>query len=112
MPASYEVTLTPSALGDVERLYQFLRDKNPAAADRMLTAIKVTIARLSTMPLVGRPLPETVLRALVVRFGKGGYVCVYEVTGRSVLVARVFHGREDRNVGLSGLIAPPDPRGD
>ncbi|MGQ0564154.1 MAG: type II toxin-antitoxin system RelE/ParE family toxin [Gemmobacter sp.] len=96
MPASYEVALISSALADLDRLDCFLRDKNPIAANRMLAAIKVAVMRLSTMPLIGRPVPETALRAMVVRFGKGSYVCLYEVREQKVLVARVFHEREDR----------------
>jgi plasmid stabilization system protein ParE len=95
MPAPHDVALTPGALADLERLDHFLRGKNPAAADRMLAAINAGLSRLSTMPLVGRPVPATTLRALIVRFGKGSYVCLYRVQGHRVLVARVFHGRED-----------------
>ncbi len=99
MPAPYQVALTPGALADLDRLDQFLRAKNPATADRMLAAIHTSLSRLSTMPLTGRPIPQSSLRALVVRFGKGGYVCLYEVREQMVLVARVFHGREDRKAG-------------
>ena len=95
MPAPYTVALTPGALADLDRLDQFLRDVNPAAADRMLTAINTGLTRLTTHPHSGRPVPASTLRALIVRFGKGGYVCLYEVRGQMVLVARVFHGRED-----------------
>jgi addiction module RelE/StbE family toxin len=95
MPTPYEVALTPDALADLDRLDQFLRDKNPKAADRMLAAIDAGLTRLCTMPLVGRPVRASSLRALIVRFGQGSYVCLYEVRGALVLVARVFHGRED-----------------
>jgi len=35
-------------------------------------------------------------RELLVRFGRHGYVVQYRVEGEEVLVARVFHGLEDR----------------
>lgn len=95
MPDAYEVALTPGALAEIDRLDTFLRQKNPAAADRMLATITTAFDRLATHPLSGRPIPDTRLRAIVVRFGKGGYVCLYEVREALVLVARVFHGRED-----------------
>ena len=87
MPTPYTVALTPGALADLDRLDTFLRDRNPAAADRMLSAITTGLSRLSTMPLTGRPIPQSALRALVVRFGKGGYVCLYEVREQMVLFA-------------------------
>ncbi len=99
MPGPYTVALTPGALADLDRLDQFLRHRNPAAADRMLTAITNALTRLTSHPLSGRTLPASSLRALIVRFGEGGYVCLYEVRDHLVLVARVFHAREDRSGG-------------
>ena len=99
MPDAYQVTLTPGALADLDRLDTFLREKNPAAADRMLAAITTALGHLATAPFTGLRLPTSPLRAKLVRFGKGGYVCLYEVRGPMVLVARVFHGREDRGSG-------------
>ena len=96
MPAPYQVALTPGALADLDRLDHFLREKNRAAVDRMLAAIHKALTRLSTHPLLGRPVPVSTLRALIVRFGKGGCECLYELRDRMVLVARVFHQREDR----------------
>ena len=99
MPAPYTLALTPGALADLDRLDQFLRHRNPAAADRMLMAIINALTRLTSHPLSGRSLPASPLRALIVRFGKGGYVCLYEVRDHMVLVARVFNAREDRSAG-------------
>ena len=95
MPDAYTVTLTPGALSDIERLDHFLRDKNPAAANRMLAAFDTAFARLAINPLDSPAVPQTTLRARIVRFGKGGYVCLYAVRERAVTVARLFNGRED-----------------
>jgi plasmid stabilization system protein ParE len=95
MPASYDVALTPEALADLDRLDHFLRERNPAAADRMLDTITTSLLRLSSMPNLGRPIPASSLRARMVQFGKGGYVCLYEVREPLLIVARVFHTRED-----------------
>ena len=103
MPDARTVALTPGALADLDRLDQFLRDKNPAAADRMLTAIMATLDRLSTAPFTGHIVVASALRAKVVRFGKGSYVCLYEVRGQTILVARVFHAKEDRVSGGGDL---------
>ena len=99
MPDAYTVTLTPGALSDLERLDDFLRAKNPAAANRMLAAFNTAFARLAISPFESPIVPLTTLRARIVRFGTGGYVCLYGVRGRAVIVARLFHGREDWLVG-------------
>ena len=97
MPDAYEVALTPGALADLDRLDTFLRDKNPVAADRMLGALNAAFASLASNPFMGHKVHGSSLRARIVGFGKGGYVCLYDVRGKVVLVARVFHGREDRS---------------
>ena len=97
MPDAYDVALTPGALADLDRLDRFLRDKNPAAADRFLGTLNAAFARLATNPFTGHMVHGTTLRARIVGFGKSGYVCLYEVRGQRVFVARVFHGREDRD---------------
>ena len=95
MPDAYTVALTPGALSDLDRLDTFLREKNPAAADKMQNALTSAFARLAENPFDSPALPTTTLRARTVRFGKGGYICLYEVRGRTVLIARLFHGREN-----------------
>ena len=60
MPDAYQVTLTTGALADLDRLDSFLREKNPAAADRMLAAITAALGHLATSPFTGPnspPLP-------------------------------------------------------
>ena len=95
MPDTYTVALTPGALDDLDRLDRFLRDKNPPAANRMLTAFNATFARLAENPFDSPALHATPLRARTVRFGQRGYVCLYEVRGRTILIARLFHAREN-----------------
>ena len=95
MPEAYRVTLTPGALADLDRLDRFLREKNPSAADRMLAAFDMAFTRLSENPFDCPAISGMGLRARVVRFGKGGYVCLYAVRGESVVVVRLFHARED-----------------
>ena len=95
MPAPYDVALTPGALGDIDRLDRFLRDKSLAAANRMLGAFEAAFGQLAANPFASPTVAGSALRAKVVRFGRDGYVRLYEVRGRTVLVARLFHGRED-----------------
>lgn len=95
MPDTYTVTLTPGALADIDRLDQFLREKNPAAANKMLVALETTFLHLSENPFAGPAFSTSTLRARTVRFGKGGHIYLYDIRGPSVVVARLFHARED-----------------
>ena len=97
MPAPVPVALSPGALADIDRLDRFLRPKNPAAANRMLAAFDAAFGRLATNPRLGRRVGEAdAMRALVVRFGRGGYFVLYEVQEALVVVVRVYHGKEER----------------
>lgn len=97
LPDAYAVTLTPGALSDLDRLDRFLREKNPAAANRMLAAFNSAFQRLTENPFDSPSRPTESIRARIVRFGKGGYICLYRVNDRNVTVARLFHAKEDWN---------------
>jgi plasmid stabilization system protein ParE len=95
MPDTYTVALTPGALDDLDRLDRFLREKNPAAADRMLNAFDAAFTRLAENPFSSALLAPTTTRARIVRFKKGGYICLYEVRDKYIVVTRLFRDRED-----------------
>jgi plasmid stabilization system protein ParE len=93
---SHRVIVLPGARSDLLRLNAFLAMKNPRAAHRAMDAIEVGLRSLSTMPL--RHAEDTQgLRTLNIRFGRSGCVACYRVDGDTVVAARVFHMREDRD---------------
>ena len=91
-----EVRLTSIANRDLVRVVDFLADWNPAAALRAHDTLEAAIQSLDTFSERGRPGPEPDLRELIVPFGSGAYVVQYRVEPTTVVVARIFHGREDR----------------
>ncbi len=85
------------ALDDVRRLYDFLLDRDPAAAGRAARAIRAGADRLLDSPEIGRPLADgTGRRELVIPFGGGAYVLRHRIHDDTVVLIRVRHGREDR----------------
>ncbi len=96
--ARYKVRFTPEAEDDLLRLYDFLLDKDVAAAERALDAIREAIELLRFSPfscrkaLADRPF----LRELIVPFGSAGYVALFEIgSGRTVNILAVRHQREE-----------------
>ncbi len=87
---------TPDALRDIARLHRFLATKDRAAAGRAVAAIRGGVRLLTGHPEVGRPVddmpPE--FREWPVAFGAGGYLVLYRLDGRSVVILAVRHGRE------------------
>ncbi|MGH7858029.1 MAG: type II toxin-antitoxin system RelE/ParE family toxin [Candidatus Binatia bacterium] len=70
------VVYSRNALANLERAFDFLREKDPEAATAAAEAIATAIEALAAHPLVGRPLPSG-LRELVISYGKTGYVALY-----------------------------------
>jgi plasmid stabilization system protein ParE len=70
-----QVKWLPEALADVERQYEFLREKSPDAASRAAMVILDGAELLKSLPEVGRPMSdETGRRELVLSFGAGAFV--------------------------------------
>jgi plasmid stabilization system protein ParE len=90
------VIYSQRASQDLVRLYQFLAEKNPAAALRAITTIRDSMSSLQSMPKMGRPV-ENGLREWIIDFSSSGYVALYdlhEITDELVVLA-IKHQRED-----------------
>lgn len=87
----------PEALADLERLYEFLVDKDSAAAERAVRAIAGGADSLIEFPELGRPMgDDTGRRELFIPFGASAYVLRYRIHHDTVLIIRVWHSREAR----------------
>jgi len=94
----YRVRFTPDAEADLLRLYDFLLEKDLAAAERALEAIRAGIEMLGLSPFSCRKAvaDNPFLRELVIPFGSAGYVALFEIEGPStVTLLAVRHQRED-----------------
>lgn len=87
----------PEARDDIRRLFDFLVDKDPDAALRMLHRVRAGAATLLEFPRSGKRMDEdTERRELFVPFGVGAYVLRYRIRGEFVVIIRVWHSRELR----------------
>lgn len=102
---SYRVRLTPQAQADLERLFDFVLERELARegggdldlAQRALDAIHAGIQTLRSSPFTCRKAAASpFLRELVISFGHTGYVALFEVLDQAeVAIAAVRHQRED-----------------
>ncbi len=83
------------ALGDFERLTEFLLESAPEIALETVQLIEEAVDVLCNHPLIGRPV-EAGLRELIVSRGRTGYVVLYsfEPTDDAVLLLAIRHQRE------------------
>jgi len=95
----YRVRLTADALKDLDRLYDFLLERDLGAAERALTAIERALALLAYSAFSCR---KALLqnsprwRELLIPFGHSGYVALFEIEDeRTLTVTAVRHQREE-----------------
>lgn len=91
-----KIIFLPEANLDIERLFDFLSDKNLPAAEKALAKIKKQTRQLTKTPFIGKQLNNTSYRELYIPFGGGAYVLRYVVDENNVVIIRVWHGREER----------------
>ncbi len=91
-----EIIWLPEALADIERLYQFIHEKNPEAAKRAAEALLQGAELLKITPLAGRPMAdETGRREWFIVFGAWAYVLRYRLDKSTTVIFRVWHNREN-----------------
>lgn len=94
----YQVRYTKAAKEDLLRLYKFLVENDLEAAQSALGAIRKSIGLLQDFPFTCRKAsPDNpFLREMVISFGDGGYVALFEIEADSVVtVLTVRHQREE-----------------
>ena len=89
------VRYSPESLRDLAHIHEYIAERNPDAASRVLGRIRAAIDLLSEFPRIGHAgrAPET--REWVV---KGlPYVIVHEVHEDELIVLAIMHGAQDRD---------------
>ena len=95
---NYKVRLTTEAVQDLDRLYNFLLEKDLDAGARALAAIERAVALLAYSPFSCRKaLMQTNprWRELLIPFGHSVYVALFEIEDRTITVTAVRHQREE-----------------
>ena len=101
---SFKVRLTRDAEADLDRLFDFVLERELARDDGDLTlpeqamaALRAGFATLKTSPFTCRMAGQSpFLRELIVPFGRSGYVALFEIEDASnVVVVAVRHQLED-----------------
>ena len=91
------ILFAAEALADLERIFEFAFDRDPATALDDIARIRNAVLLLDEHPEIGRLAGSgSALRELVISHGKTGYVALYEYSAaeRIVRVVAVRHQRE------------------
>lgn len=89
------IRLSARAFADLERIFEFLAERDPATALAATRRIRDAILILSDHPLIGRR-ADALRRELIVSYGRTGYVALYRWFPKhdTVLVLAIRHQRE------------------
>jgi plasmid stabilization system protein ParE len=90
-----QVVLSAQALGDIERLREFMRQTAPETAESKVAAVFDALGVLGAHPRIGRR-KSGELRELVIGQGRTGYLAlyVYDEVRNIVRALRLRHQRE------------------
>ncbi|MEY2340713.1 type II toxin-antitoxin system RelE/ParE family toxin [Acidithiobacillus sp. IBUN Pt1247-S3] len=91
-----QVKYAPGAIRDLQRLREFLRPQNPAAARRAGETILQSVQILRHQPHIGRPVEDMSedYREWVIEFGDSGYVARYRIDAEVVTILAIRHQKE------------------
>jgi plasmid stabilization system protein ParE len=94
---NYQLRLAPRAADDLQRLFEFLTERDLNAAERLRPTIEKAFEFLQIFPFACRKAaPEhPLLREMVIEFGQAGFVALFEIEdSRTVTILAVRHQRE------------------
>jgi toxin ParE1/3/4 len=86
-----KIRFTQTAINEINDIFSYVAERNPAAALAVISEIDRTIARLARFPEMGHPKYKPDIRALPVgRFRR--YLVFYTIAGDEVVILNVRHG--------------------
>lgn len=93
----FTVRVSPAARADLERLYEFLAQRDIAAARRSLGVIRQAFEGLTLFPYSCRKLlpDDPTLRELIIPFGNAGYVVAFRIHEKEVRILAIRHQFEE-----------------
>jgi toxin ParE1/3/4 len=88
-----KVRISAKAKDDLRQIYRYLADKNPSAAESLVTDVDSKLELLGRFPFMGRERLDLAvgLRSVLV----WSYVIFYTVDGPEIVVIRLIDGRMD-----------------
>jgi toxin ParE1/3/4 len=98
---AHEIVYRPRAEEDLEAIYQFIAQDNPARAFSFVDQIQERCDLLRDSPEQGRARPDLRPGLRVVPYGRS-VVIAYQIAGDAIEIVRIFYGGQDYETIMSG----------
>ena len=90
------VKYSPESIGDLQRLVEFVEDKNPYAARRIAIDLQEGIERLKQFPQIGLPILKATNPEQLRDLYLSDYTVRYLMTDEVIYILRIWHGKENQ----------------
>lgn len=88
------VSYSPESIDDLIRLREFLKDKNPVAAQRIADEVLDGINKLKLFPKIGLPVFKAADPQSIRDLYIGKYTVRYLIGNNEIYILRMWHGKE------------------
>lgn len=88
-----KLTWTPRAAARLRSIFEYVSDRDRAAAGQLVSRIETAVGRLLGHPALGRPGLKRGTRELVIAGTR--YIVVYTVAAAEVRIITIFHSRQN-----------------
>ena len=95
------IVFDEEALADLERIFEFNFERDPATALDHIQRIREGVSILGNHPEIGRAVAGSTQRELVISYGASGYVALYQHAPLEGMV-RITAVRHQREAGYRG----------
>ncbi len=98
MPRKHKIRYAPAAADDMDEIFSYISQDNITTAKTMLEKINKEIAGLTKYPHMGSVLSDeefTIIRHGYRFIAVPPYLVFYRITGNTVIIHRILHGRRD-----------------
>ncbi len=90
-----KVKYSPESIGDLQRVVEFVENKNPYAARRIAIDLQEGVEKLKQFPLIGLPVLKATDPEQIRDLYVGDYTVRYFITNEVIYILRIWHGKEN-----------------
>jgi len=90
-----KVKYSPQSVSDLQRVVEFVENKNPYAARRIAIDLQEGVERLKQFPQIGLPVLKAADPEQLRDLYAGDYTVRYLITDEVIYILRIWHGKEN-----------------